>query len=143
MMAELESLRTVIAEELGADELVLFMVGFDGMLATTSERPWVPSGGRLDLAHFPAFEGVLRRGEPEQILLEHGSGATTGMGEIALLANSGYRSMLAVPVGGQALLHVLSEAERPWGRAATNRALVIAYQLKPVIASLTAHAPAA
>jgi hypothetical protein len=114
MMAELESLRTVIAEELGADELVLFMVGFDGMLATTSERPWVPSGGRLDLAHFPAFEGVLRRGEPEQILLEHGSGTTTGMGEIALLANSGYRSMLAVPVGGQALLHVLSEAERPW-----------------------------
>src|SRR5438093_265309 len=63
-MAELESLRTVIAAELGADEIVLFVLGFDGMLAATSQRSWLPSGGRLDLAHFPAFEGVLRRGEP-------------------------------------------------------------------------------
>src|SRR5207249_696195 len=58
-MAELESLRSVVAEELGADELVLFVRTFDGALAATSPRPWLPSGGKLDLNHFPAFEGVL------------------------------------------------------------------------------------
>ncbi|MFL5894116.1 MAG: EAL domain-containing protein [Thermoleophilaceae bacterium] len=142
-MAELESLRPVIAEEVGADEIVFFVRGFDGMLAATTPRPWLPSSGRLELAHFPAFESVLRRGEPEQILLERGSGTTTSMGELALLANSGYASMLAVPVGSQAMIQALAGAERPWGRAQTNRALVVAYQLAPVMAALTAHAPAA
>ena len=61
----------------------------------------------------------------------------------ALLANSGYRSMLAVPIGGKAMLQAFAETERPWGRAQTSRALVIAYQLAPVLKALTAHAPAA
>lgn len=137
---ELERLRPTIAAEVGADEVLLF-TRLNGAIAATGPCSWLPANGRLDLAHFPELEGVLRTGEPEQILLDRGSGTTTGIGTIALLANSGHRSMLAVPIGGQALLQAYSNTERPWGRAQTNRALVIAYQLSPVLAALTAHEP--
>lgn len=139
-LEELERLRRIIAAEVGADE-VLFFTRLNGSLAATGTCSWLPSSGRLDLAHFPELEGVLRTGEPEQVLLDRGSGTTTGIGTLALLANSGHRSMLAVPIGGHALLQAYSNTERPWGRAQTNRALVIAYQLAPVLAALTAHEP--
>jgi diguanylate cyclase (GGDEF)-like protein len=142
-VADLEALTPVIADEVGADELVILSRGYDGALAALSPRPWMPSGGRLDLAHFPAFEGVLRSGEPDQILADRGSGTTTGMGELALLANSHYGSMLVVPIGPHAMLQAFAKDQRPWSRAQTNRALVLAYQLAPVLAALTAHAPAA
>ncbi|MEA2494120.1 MAG: diguanylate cyclase [Thermoleophilaceae bacterium] len=137
------ALAPVIADEVGADELVLFARSFDGSLAAVTPRPWLPNAGRLDLAHFQTFENVLRTGEPEQVLLETGSGTTTGMGEVALLANSGFGSMLAIPVGAHAMMHAFQRDERPWGRAQTNRALVLAYQLAPVLTTLAAHAPAA
>jgi hypothetical protein len=41
------------------------------------------------------------------------------------------------------MLHAFAEVERPWGRAQSNRALVIGHQLAPVLATVTAHAPAA
>jgi hypothetical protein len=41
------------------------------------------------------------------------------------------------------MLHAFARDQRPWSRAQTNRALVLAYQLAPVLAGLTAHAPAA
>jgi diguanylate cyclase (GGDEF)-like protein len=143
-LSELERLQPAIAEELGADDVVVLMrSSFDGALSAINTRAWLPSAGRLDLGHFPELEGVLRRGEPEQILLEHGMGPTAGMGTFAMLANSGFRSMLAVPIGGDAMLQAFAEVERPWGRAQTNRALVIAYQLAPVLAAIKSHAPAA
>jgi diguanylate cyclase (GGDEF)-like protein len=143
-MAEVEPLIPVIADEMGADELVLFNRSFDGSLVTLSTQPWLPNGGRLDIMHFPAMEGVLRTGDPEQILAGRGSGTTTAMGEVALLANSGFRSMLAVPVGPHALMMAFLHDERPWSRAQINRALVLAYQLAPLLAGLAAHAaPAA
>lgn len=138
-----EALTPVIRDELAADELVLFTRGYDGSLAAMSQRPWLPNGGRLDLTHFPAFEGVLRSGEPEQILADRGSATTIGMGEVALLANSGYGSLLVVPVGAHAMMQAFTNDQRPWSRAQTNRALVLAYQLAPVLATLAAHAPAA
>jgi diguanylate cyclase (GGDEF)-like protein len=140
---DVQALLPVIADEMGADELVLFTRGYDGCLAAASPRPWLPNGGRLDMAHFPAFEGVLRSGDPEQFLVDRGSGTTTSMGEVALLSNSGFGSLLAVPVGPHALLQAFQSDERPWSRAQTNRALVLAYQLAPVLATLAAHAPAA
>jgi hypothetical protein len=140
--SEVEALGPVIADELGADEIVMLMSTFDGLTALT-RRSWMPRGGRLELSHFPGLEGVMRRGEPEQFLLDRGSGTTTGIGEIALLANSGYRSMLAVPIGPHALMQAFSRSERPWGREATNRAVVIGFQLAPALAALAAHAPAA
>ena len=142
-MGELETLSPVIAEELGASEIVVLVRHGDSALASTVPRTWLPGGGTLGLSHFPEFEGVLRTGEPTQILVERGSGTTTGVGEIALLANSGFGSMLAVPIGGGAVLLGFMKDERPWGRAATNRALVIGYQLAPVLEGLAAHAPAA
>jgi diguanylate cyclase (GGDEF)-like protein len=142
-VADLETLTPVIADEVGADELVLLSRGYDGALAALSPRPWLPADGRLDLTHFPAFEGVLRTGEPEQILVDRGSGTTTGMGELALLSNSGYGSMLVIPIGPHAMMQAFAKDQRPWSRAQTNRALVLAYQLAPVLANLTAHAPAA
>jgi EAL domain-containing protein (putative c-di-GMP-specific phosphodiesterase class I) len=142
-IADLDALAPVIADEVGADELVIFVRGDDGALSSLTPRPWLPSGGRLDMAHFPAFEGVLRTGEPEQILEDRGSGTTTGMGELALLANTGYGSMLVVPVGQSALLQAFARDQRPWSRAQTNRALVLAYQLAPVLATVTAPAPTA
>jgi diguanylate cyclase (GGDEF)-like protein len=141
-IADLEALTPMIAEEMGADDLVILTRGDDGVLAALSSRSWLPSGGRLEPSHFPAFEGVLRTGEPEQLLEDRGSGTTTGMGELALLANSGYGSMLVVPVGKSAMLQGLVRDERPWSRAQTNRAMVLAYQLAPLLASLTAPAPA-
>jgi hypothetical protein len=51
--------------------------------------------------------------------------------------------MLVVPIGPHAMLHAFALDQRPWSRAQTNRALVLAYQLAPVLAALTAHAPAA
>jgi diguanylate cyclase (GGDEF)-like protein len=143
-MEQVEALMPVIAGEIGADEVVLFTRGYDGALAATTQRPWLPAGGRLDLTHFPSFEGALRTGDPEQFLLERGCGTTTSMGEIALLSNSGFASLLVVPVGPHALLQAFQSDERPWSRAQTNRALVLAYQLAPVLATLAAHAaPAA
>ena len=142
-MEEVGALCPVIRDELGADELILFTRSYDGTLAAVGERPWLPNAGRLDLAHFPAFETALRTGNPEQILADRGSGTTTGMGELALLANSGYGSLLVVPVGPHAMMQAFLSDPRPWGRAYTNRALVLAYQLAPVLATLAAHAPAA
>jgi diguanylate cyclase (GGDEF)-like protein len=140
---DVEALLPVIAEEVGADELVLFTRGFDGSLSATSARPWLPDNGRLDLAHFPSFEGALRSGEPEQFLVDRGSGTTTSMGEVALLSNSGFGSLLVVPVGPHALLQAFQTDQRPWSRAQTNRALVLSYQLAPVLATLMAHGAAA
>ena len=140
---EVKELGPVIADEIGAEELVIFMRGYDGSLAAIGQRPWLPEGGRLDMTHFPALAGVLRTGDPEQFLADRGSGTTTGMGEVALLANSGFGSMLAVPVGPHALIQAFQTDQRPWGRTQTNRALVLSYQLAPVLATLAAHAPAA
>jgi diguanylate cyclase (GGDEF)-like protein len=140
---EVDRLAPVIADEMGADDLVIFSRGFDGSLAAMTARPWLPSGGRLDLSHFPAFEGALRTGDPEQVLADRGSGTTIGMGEVALLANSGYGSLLVVPIGQRAMMHAYLHDQRPWSRAQTNRALVLAYQLAPVLATLAAPASAA
>jgi EAL domain-containing protein (putative c-di-GMP-specific phosphodiesterase class I) len=142
-LEQVHALLPVIADEIGADELLLFTRGYDGGFASTLSRPWLPTGGRLDLTHFPSFEGALRTGDPEQFLLDRGSGTTTSMGEVALLSNSGFSSLLIVPVGPHALLQAFQSDERPWSRAQQNRALVLAYQLAPVLATLTAHAPAA
>jgi hypothetical protein len=141
-LGDLEALIPMIAEEMGADDLVILARGDDGVLAALSPRSWLPSGGRLEPSHFPAFEGVLRTGEPEQLLEDRGSGTTTGMGELALLSNSGYGSMLVVPVGKSAMLQGFVRDERPWSRAQTNRAMVLAYQLAPLLATLTPRAPA-
>jgi diguanylate cyclase (GGDEF)-like protein len=142
-MDEVDLLAPVIADEMSADDLVIFSRGFDGSLAAMTARPWLPSGGRLDLSHFPAFDGALRTGDPEQILADRGSGTTIGMGEVALLANSGYGSLLVVPIGQHAMMHAYLHDQRPWSRAQTNRALVLAYQLAPVLATLAAPASAA
>jgi diguanylate cyclase (GGDEF)-like protein len=142
-MVDVEGLLPVVADEIGADELVLFTRSYDGALVATSPRSWLPHSGRLDITHFPAFEGALRTGDPEQFLLDHSSGTTTSMGEVALLSNSGFGSMLIVPVGPHALLQAYQSDERPWSRAQTNRALVLAYQLAPLLATLSVHAPAA
>jgi EAL domain-containing protein (putative c-di-GMP-specific phosphodiesterase class I) len=142
-VTDLEALTSVIADELGADEMIVLSRSYDGSLSALSQRPWLPSGGRLDMAHFPAFEGALRSGEPDQILVDRGSGTTTGIGELALLSNSGYGSMLVVPIGPDGMLQAFAREQRPWSRAQTNRALVLAYQLAPVLSALAAHAPAA
>jgi diguanylate cyclase (GGDEF)-like protein len=142
-VGELEILAPVIAEELGSDEAVVLARGGDEpALTSTSPRAWLPGGGRVELVQFPEFEGVLRTGEPSQILLDRGSGTTTGMGEIAMLANSGFSSLLVVPAGDSALLMAFSRENRPWGRAAINRALVIGYQLAPALRAIAAGAPA-
>jgi diguanylate cyclase (GGDEF)-like protein len=140
---DLEALTPVIADEIGADEMIVLARNYDGSLSALSQRQWLPGGGRLELAHFPAFEGVLRSGEPDQILVDRGSGNTTGIGELALLSNSGYGSMLVVPIGPHGMLQAFAHEQRPWSRAQTNRALVLAYQLAPVLNALMAHAPAA
>jgi hypothetical protein len=142
-MEDVDALLPVIAEEIGADEIVLFTRGYDGALAATSQRPWLPNGGRLDTTHFPSFEASLRTGDPEQFLVDRGSSTTTSVGEVALLSNSGFGSMLIVPIGAHSLLQAFQSEQRPWGRAQTNRALVLTYQLGPVLATLAAHAPAA
>lgn len=140
---QVQLLAPVIADEIGANEVLLFMRGYDGSLAALAHRPWLPEGGRLDMTHFPALAGALRTGDPEQFLADRGSGTTTSMGEVALLANSGFGSMLVVPVGPHALFQALQVDQRPWSRGQTNRALVLAYQLAPVLTTLAAHAPAA
>jgi EAL domain-containing protein (putative c-di-GMP-specific phosphodiesterase class I) len=133
-VADVQALLPVIADEIAADEVVLFTRAADGRLAAASARPWLPNNGRLDVSHFPAFEAALRTGDPEQFLVDRGTGTTTSMGEVALLANSGFGSLLVVPIGPQALLQAFQRDQRPWSRAQTNRALVLAYQLAPVVA---------
>ena len=142
-LEDVQALSPVIGDEIGADELVVFTRGYDGSLSAITQRPWLPDSGRLDMAHFPAFAGALRTGDPEQFLADRGSGTTTSMGEVALLANSGFGSLLVVPVGPHALMQGYLTDQRPWSRAQTNRALVLGYQLAPVLATLAAHASVA
>ncbi len=135
---DLSALEPVIRDELAADDLLLFTRSDDGVLNALSTRPWLPGSGRLDLSHFAALEGVMRSGEPEQILAGRGPETTTGMGEVALVAASGFGSLLVVPIGRQGLMQAYLSDERPWSRTQTNRALVLAYQLAPVLAASTA-----
>ena len=59
------------------------------------------------------------------------------LGELALMAQVGYATMLVAPVfiGGETvgLMLAFSSRERPWSRVETSRARVIAHQLGTVI----------
>ena len=63
--------------------------------------------------------------------------------ELAENATRRLCAMVDAYTGVTATLQAFQADQRPWSRAQTNRALVLSYQLAPVLATLAAHAPAA
>jgi diguanylate cyclase (GGDEF)-like protein len=139
---ELCSLAAPIASELGADEVAFVRRGATaGTLEPLGDHPWLPSGTVLALANYPTMRQILATQEVVQVL---SGDATADLGELSLLARSGHGSMLLAPLVAHGevagVLVALSAVERPWARAETSRARIVAHQLGAVLDSLSGPA---
>jgi GAF domain-containing protein len=87
---------------------------------------------------------VLNTGEAVQVLA---SDPSADLGEVSILGQLGFGTLLMVPVVCRderlGLLEAYGMIERPWTRTEINRARIIAYQLGAVLDGLeqaqTAH----
>jgi EAL domain-containing protein (putative c-di-GMP-specific phosphodiesterase class I) len=123
-----------ITSAIGAEEVCLLRTTGD-QLESLTPHPWMPLGKQLRLSHHPTMSNVLSSRAVVQVMA---SDAGADLGELALLGQSGFATMLVAPIvrGGDAvgLLLAFSSRERPWSRVETSRARVIAHQVGPVIA---------
>ena len=141
---DLEEVFELIAAELSADGICLSRWerganAVETILDTSGE----PAGTRFNLANYPSTAHVLNTGEALQVLC---SDPGADLGEVALLGQLGFESLLMVPVVCRAerlgLFEAYSRVERPWTRGEINRARIISYQLGAVLDGLdTAPAP--
>ena len=96
-----------------------------------TEHPWMPRGQALDLSHYPTLREAL--GKSQSVLQVLATDPTADLGDLALLGRGGHRSMLLAPAVTQSevvgVLMALVSAERPWTRAETSRARILAVQL--------------
>jgi diguanylate cyclase (GGDEF)-like protein len=139
---ELRSLSTLIAAELGADEVTFIRRGaVSGTLEPLCDQPWLPIGTSLALANYPTLRQILATQQVVQVLAND---ATADLGELSRLGRSGHGSMLLAPLVAQGevagVLVALNAAERPWSRAETSRARIVGHQLGSVLDGLTAAA---
>ena len=127
---DLPAITRQIAAELGADDVCLLRrAGADALEAVTDQR-WLPAGRHMSLAYYPTMKKVLASQEAVQVIA---TDAGADLGELALLAQSGYGSMLVAPVVHHAqvvgVFLGFSERDRPWPRAEASRARVLAHQV--------------
>jgi diguanylate cyclase (GGDEF)-like protein len=141
--AELEEVFTLIADELGADGVCFSRWLRDEHCVETVVDTSEPedSGRRYNLSRYPSTCHVLDTGEAVQVLA---SDPGADLGEVSLLGQMGFQSLLMVPVVCRGerlgLFEAYSTRERPWTRSEINRARIISYQLGPVLEALSTHA---
>ncbi|MFL5885757.1 MAG: EAL domain-containing protein [Thermoleophilaceae bacterium] len=140
---ELPAVSDDIASEVGADEVCVMRTVGD-KLETLTPHSWMPLGKQLSMGHHATMANVVTSRAVVQVTAKDGG---AGLGELALMAQVGYATMLIAPVfvAGETvgLMLAFSSRERPWSRVETSRARVIAHQLGPVIgARSSAAAPA-
>ena len=142
-MASLEELPAAVGEieaEVGADEVCILRCVGDSLEALT-QHPWMPRGKQLRLAHHATMANVIASRAVVQVIESDGG---ADLGELALMAQVGYATMLVAPlfVAGETvgLMLAFSSRERPWSRVETSRVRVIAHQLGPVIGARGATA---
>ncbi|MEA2411976.1 MAG: diguanylate cyclase [Thermoleophilaceae bacterium] len=139
---DLRGLGTLVAAELGADEVAYLRRGAQtGTLEALSDQPWLPAGSVLGLANYPTLRQILATQQVVQVLL---SDATADLGELSLLGRSGHGSMLLAPLVAHGevagVMVALKATERPWTRAETSRARIVGHQLGAVADALGASA---
>jgi diguanylate cyclase (GGDEF)-like protein len=135
---DLRGLGTIVAAELGADEVAYLRRGAEsGTLEALSDQPWLPAGSALGLANYPTLRQILATQQVVQVLL---SDATADLGELSLLGRSGHGSMLLAPLVSHGevagVMVALKATERPWTRAETSRARIVGHQLGAVVDGL-------
>ena len=135
---ELRGLGSLIAAELGADEVAFLRRGAGpGTLEPLGDRPWLPEGAALALSNYPTLRQILATQQVVQVLL---SDATADLGELSLLGRSGHGSMLLAPLVSHGevagVMVALKATERPWTRAETSRARIVGHQLGAVVDGL-------
>ncbi len=141
--AELDDVFALIADELGADGVCFSRWLRDEHCVETVVDTSEPedAGRRYNLSHYPSTIHVLDTGEAVQVLA---SDPGADLGEVSLLGQMGFQSLLMVPVVCRGerlgLLEAYSTRERPWTRSEINRARIISYQLGPVLEALSTHA---
>src|SRR4051812_36623775 len=140
---DLRGLGTLVAAELGADEVAYLRRGAEtGSLEALSDQPWLPAGSVLGLANYPTLRQILATQEVVQVLL---SDATADLRELSLLGRSGHGSMLLAPLVSHGevagVMLAMKAPERPWTRAETSRARIVGHQLGAVVDGLGAPAP--
>jgi diguanylate cyclase (GGDEF)-like protein len=131
--AELPAAIGDIAAEVSADE-VCVMRRMGDVVETLTPHSWMPLGKQLRLAHHATMANVISSRAVVQVMASDGG---ADLGELALMAQVGYATMLVAPVftGDETvgLMLAFSSRERPWSRVETSRARVIAHQLGSVI----------
>jgi EAL domain-containing protein (putative c-di-GMP-specific phosphodiesterase class I) len=138
-MASVEELPAAIgdiASELSADEVCVVRLVDDDRLESVTQHDWMPRGKQLRLAHHSTMANVVASRAVVQVMAQDGG---ADLGELALMAQVGYATMLVAPVfvAGETvgLMLAFSSRERPWSRVETSRARVIAHQLGVVLGS--------
>jgi diguanylate cyclase (GGDEF)-like protein len=137
-LSDLPEVMPLVTAELAADWVLISAydrrVGVVESLAGTS---LAPTGDRYLLADYPETRRVVETLEAHQVLV---SDPDAEPGEVAILREEGWGSLLMVPIvaAGEAigLLEVHSREERPWSRSDLHRAHMIACQLAAVVRSL-------
>jgi EAL domain-containing protein (putative c-di-GMP-specific phosphodiesterase class I) len=135
---ELRGLGTLMASELGADEVAYLRRSAEtGTLEALSDQPWLPIGSVLGLSNYPTLRQILATQQVVQVLM---SDATADLGELSLLSRSGHGSMLLAPLVSHGevagVMVALKAVERPWTRAETSRARIIGHQLGSLVDGL-------
>jgi GAF domain-containing protein len=140
---ELDEVFELIGDELGANG-ICFSRWLRDEHAVETVVDTTPDGGpgqRFGLEHYPSTAHVVHTGEAVQVLA---SDPGADLGEVALLGQLGYQSLLMVPVVCRGdrigLFEAYSTRERPWTRSEINRARIISYQLGSVLDVLSTRA---
>jgi len=140
---ELDEVFELIGDELGANG-ICFSRWLRDEHAVETVVDTTPDGGpgqRFGLEHYPSTAHVVHTGEAVQVLA---SDPGADLGEVSLLGQLGYQSLLMVPVVCRGdrigLFEAYSTRERPWTRSEINRARIISYQLGSVLEVLSTHA---
>ena len=137
--ADLNAALALIAAELGASKVSLSVFHEDrGVVETLAQDGGESEETIFPLAEYPSSERVIRHQEAIQVFVED---PDSDPAEVSLLLALGERSLLMVPVvaGGETrgIVEAYTADGGAWGRAAINRARVIANQCASVIPAFT------
>jgi GAF domain-containing protein len=137
-VSDLQHVFELIADEIGADAIcVSRWIRNADVVQTLIDTSGDETGATYTLTKYPSTAHVLNTGEAVQVLV---SDPGADLGEVSLLGQLGYSTLLMVPVVCRderlGLLEAYAGAERPWTRTEINRARIIAYQLGAVLDGL-------